>query len=1454
MSVNADPAPVISIVVPAYNAAGTLGRALDSLAVQTCAGLEVIVVDDASTDATLAVARTYEERLPGLRVIARTTNSGGVGEPRNDGIRAATGDYVMFLDADDELTVKACEVLLDTARSTGADISAGRAQRVNLARGTTQNWQAELYGADRSVRWAREWPELINDPIAAAKLFRRSFLTENEIFFPEGIFYEDTFFSAKAYALAAGISVSSEAVYRWFWEDAPEGAGSITNRRQEVRSIADRIAAHRLADSFLVEHGARELKTQKDVKFLTHDVRLYMKELRTGDSDFREKFLTMVSEYLAEITEEAYALCGPLDRVRAFYLRHGLAAEALTVSDFEQRRSVVSTDIVQCEERVYWSERHLSLPDAERFLDVTELGLQHETFRAAKLFNEVTELEVFGDELRFSGRILNQFRRFTPEKRPDLDLVIRAKDSGAGTDLDLQDVRLVGDHLTYTGSVPLTAVLERLAGQGTVHVLVRVTWSHKRHMTALCVRGRDLTALGGLLAGTELEAYETASGNLAFRPTEAKAPTSAGEAVPDPGQWHWYEELPLPAPRTPAEPVLASVVVDATETAERLDHALHSLLCQPEFPQLDVLVVTDPDAPRPRRAEEIAAAHGQITFVDAGTSATAVAARVRGPYVTFLDGSGILAENAVGRLLDAATRTGSDVVIGRGRDAVVLRGADRLHGTCFGSGDREFPGVADAPDLVFSESPAGKLFRTELLARAEWFPHGGRPSDRLRWVLRTLLRAGRTALVDDFVHGVPEAARSSLPVADRLSLTLEVLRLGLALQDEYAHAEPAEVQVVRRYVAGCFDEYLSSLPKMLTAEKLAELFPEVRELYRSIPEEVILDVAAPRRTRLPHHAVKSGNVELFCDVSSPPPYLPELVVEGDILHRTVRGDREPSTVLRVGARAAKAESLRVVDGTIRVEGFLTLGGVDLSEPLTNAVQLVFRTDRGAEHAVALRQVYRRDRWHVRRQRDLYAGWRADLAAEDLAALHGGSHSLFVRIHGGGTVDVPVTARPALHRFKGVLHALGHRCATTVRGDGTVGLRVARSRSALAVAHAARRVGREAAAIATRTSGWRLRALHWLARPVLSRRDIWLVGERHDTAQDNGYHFFRWVRENRPRRNVYYVIESASADHAKVRPFGNVIARGSLKHRLYLLSATRLVSPYDAEAYLTPPGRSKLGYLRDFGDLLDYRRVFLQHGVTYNDVSQSAHRQSTSVDLFVTVSEDEAEYVRQEMGYRPREVRNLGFPRFDSLRSEESVPTVLLMPTWRRDIVVPSYRRSLRPKVQFTASQYFRFYSRLLADERLRAALEHSGVRLEFFPHYEIRPYLRHFEVDHPSITVADQAERGVQEAMKQCSLLVTDYSSVFFDVAYMNKPLVYVPFDEDEFYGRHYRRGYFDLSRDGFGPVCRTVDAAVEEIIAAIDRKFRVESPYAERVDAFFGRRDTNNSARVFAAIDELDR
>lgn len=163
----------VTVVVGAYNASATLDRALRSALGQTHQRVEVVVVDDASTDGTLALAQSYAHRDPRVRVVQRPQNSGGVGAPRNNGIEAASGQYVLFLDADDELPHKAVETLLTSALATGADITAGRALRVNLTKDETTVWQPQLYGTDRTVAGGlRAMPELFDDPIAAAKLYR----------------------------------------------------------------------------------------------------------------------------------------------------------------------------------------------------------------------------------------------------------------------------------------------------------------------------------------------------------------------------------------------------------------------------------------------------------------------------------------------------------------------------------------------------------------------------------------------------------------------------------------------------------------------------------------------------------------------------------------------------------------------------------------------------------------------------------------------------------------------------------------------------------------------------------------------------------------------------------------------------------------------------------------------------------------------------------------------------------------------------------------------------------------------------------------------------------------------------------------------------------------------------------------------------------------------------------
>ena len=101
----------------------------------------------------------------------------------------------------------------------------------------------------------------------------------------------------------------------------------------------------------------------------------------------------------------------------------------------------------------------------------------------------------------------------------------------------------------------------------------------------------------------------------------------------------------------------------------------------------------------------------------------------------------------------------------------------------------------------------------------------------------------------------------------------------------------------------------------------------------------------------------------------------------------------------------------------------------------------------------------------------------------------------------------------------------------------------------------------------------------------------------------------------------------------------------------------------------------------------------------------------------------------------------------------------------------------------------------------------------------------------------------------RCCVLVTDYSSVFFDAAYIGRPVIYDQFDKAQFRACHYEAGYFDYERDGFGPVCRTEQALIEDLRACARRGFAVEDVYAQRVRRFFPMRDAENCRRTFEAV-----
>ena len=103
-------------------------------------------------------------------------------------------------------------------------------------------------------------------------------------------------------------------------------------------------------------------------------------------------------------------------------------------------------------------------------------------------------------------------------------------------------------------------------------------------------------------------------------------------------------------------------------------------------------------------------------------------------------------------------------------------------------------------------------------------------------------------------------------------------------------------------------------------------------------------------------------------------------------------------------------------------------------------------------------------------------------------------------------------------------------------------------------------------------------------------------------------------------------------------------------------------------------------------------------------------------------------------------------------------------------------------------------------------------------------------------------------------MLITDYSSIHFDVATLKKPIIYYQFDKKEFFTNHYKKGYFSYEDDGFGKVIEKYEELITEIIRILNKDCNIDKLYADRIENTFKYLDKNNCKRVLEEIIKLDQ
>lgn len=372
--------PQVSIILIGYNDANRISTALDSLTTQSFRNIEIIAVDDCSTDNSVEILRAAAQLDPRIRIEVLSKNSGGCSAPRNRGMQLAIAPFVMFCDSDDTYDRHAVKNLYKAINEMKTDLVVGAARRIISSTGEKKTWRPELHVKSQVFEGLMQEPGLLFETISVNKIYRTNFLLEHGIDFPGGLLFEDQLFTLKCYLAASRIGVITEVVYNWNVERDSQ-AGSITQSRSELRNVRDRIEINKLMDRELESNLV--LSHYKNQKFLQHELSLYLSTLfeLTQTQTQSSELIEIVSEFVRAIPIEDFDCLRPGLRVAAYYLLLGDQVKMYRALWWEKGGGFIDTELVKTEltkgENSLWSDETTELlgRPASWWLDVSELRL-----------------------------------------------------------------------------------------------------------------------------------------------------------------------------------------------------------------------------------------------------------------------------------------------------------------------------------------------------------------------------------------------------------------------------------------------------------------------------------------------------------------------------------------------------------------------------------------------------------------------------------------------------------------------------------------------------------------------------------------------------------------------------------------------------------------------------------------------------------------------------------------------------------------------------------------------------------------------------------------------------------------------------------------------------------------------------------------------------------------------
>lgn len=366
--------------------------------------------------------------------------------------------------------------------------------------------------------------------------------------------------------------------------------------------------------------------------------------------------------------------------------------------------------------------------------------------------------------------------------------------------------------------------------------------------------------------------------------------------------------------------------------------------------------------------------------------------------------------------------------------------------------------------------------------------------------------------------------------------------------------------------------------------------------------------------------------------------------------------------------------------------------------------------------------------------------------------------------------------------------------------------------------------------------------------LCTKKEIWLICEDKNEARDNGFCFFQYLNEKQPQITSYYAINYKSKDYEKVKKVGKTVRYGSLKHWILYFN-----SKYNISSQKAGKPDAAICYVLEVYKIIKSKSVFLQHGITKDKVEWLFY-ENTRMRLFVCGAKPEYEYIKKYFGYPEENLKYLGFNRFDDYHNiEVNKKQILLMPTWREWIASKNeYSKKYEDTTDFRNTEYFQKYQELINNQELISFLEENDLQLYFYPHRNMQKYIDTFETTSSRIKIVTNKTSEIRELLMKSAVMITDFSSVAIDFAYMKKPVIFYQFDEQKFREAQYKEGYLDYRKSNLGKVFNHIEDVIGELKNIYKCDFEMSPEFEKAHQEFFPLYDDKNNERIFNEISKI--